>query len=256
MLGRSYKYMGRYGEAANAFATASELEQNPQLMLEHAEVLALMNDQQFTEEARELVLRALALAPDNANTLWFAGIAEFQFGNYRQSIEYLSQLASVAAEEPEVDRSLRLYIGEARKQLIAAGETVASMDELLPPVKATAAASLVSLTVNIDVSDTVRQNFAGHDVVFVYAKALSGPKMPLAAQRLTLAELPATVVLDDSMAMVEGMNLSAFKQVVISARVSKTGTAIAESGDYIGERVVNDVTAAGELTVSIDTLVP
>lgn len=256
MLGRSYKYMGRYGEAANAFATASELEQNPQLMLEHAEVLALMNDQQFTEEARELVLRALALAPDNANTLWFAGIAEFQFGNYRQSIEYLSQLASVAAEEPEVDRSLRLYIGEARKQLIAAGETVASMDELLPPVKATAAASLVSLTVNIDVSDTVRQNFAGHDVVFVYAKALSGPKMPLAAQRLTLAELPATVVLDDSMAMVEGMNLSAFKQVVISARVSKTGTAIAESGDYIGERVVNDVTSAGELTVSIDTLVP
>ena len=80
--------------------------------------------------------------------------------------------------------------------------------------------------------------------------------MPLAAQRLTLADLPATVVLDDSMAMVEGMNLSSFKQVVISARVSKTGTAIAQSGDYIGEVVVDDVALAGDLSIGIDKRVP
>lgn len=256
MLGRSYKHMKRYGEAANAFTAASELEQNPQVMLEHAEVLALMNGQKFNEEARALSLKALALAPDNVNALWFAGVAELQFGQYRKSIEYLSQLASAAVEDAEVDRSIRLYIGEARKQLIAAGETVASMDELLPPVKKTPVANLASLQVKVDISAEARQNFSDTDVVFVYAKALKGPKMPLAAQRLTLADLPATVVLDDSMAMVEGMSLSAFKQVVVSARVTKTGAAIAQSGDYIGDVSVADVTTSEELMINIDRLIP
>ncbi|MCK4703910.1 MAG: c-type cytochrome biogenesis protein CcmI [Gammaproteobacteria bacterium] len=256
MLGRSYKHLGRYGEAVNAFTAAGELEQNPQVMLEHAEVLAIMNDQKFTAEARELVLKALALAPDNVNALWFAGIAELQNGHYRESIEYLSQLSSVAAEDAEVDHSIRLFIGEARKQLIAAGETVASMDELLPPVKKAPIANLASIKVNINISAEARRNFADTDVVFVYAKALKGPKMPLAAQRLTLADLPATVVLDDSMAMMEGMNMSAFKQVMVSARVTKTGAAIAKSGDYIGQAVVDDVTLAKDLSISIDSLVP
>ena len=256
MLARSYKHMKRYGEAANAFAAASELEQNPQVILEHAEVLALMNGQKFNEEARELSLKALSLAPGNVNALWFAGVAEFQFANYRKSIEYLSQLSAAAANDAEVDRSIRAYIGKAREQLIAAGESVAAMDELLPPVKKAAVANLASLTIKIDISAEARQNFADTDVVFVYAKALKGPKMPLAAQRLTLADLPTTVVLDDSMAMVEGMSLSASNQVVVSARVTKTGTAIAQSGDYIGQVIVDDVALAKDLSVSIDSLVP
>ena len=256
MLARSYKHMKRYGEAANAFAAASELEQNPQVMLEHAEVLALMNGQKFNEEARELSLKALSLAPGNVNALWFAGVAEFQFANYRKSIEYLSQLSAAAANDAEVDRSIRAYIGKAREQLIAAGESVAAMDELLPPVKKAAVENLASLTIKIDISAEARQNFTDTDVVFVYAKALKGPKMPLAAQRLTLADLPTTVVLDDSMAMVEGMSLSASNQVVVSARVTKTGTAIAQSGDYIGQVIVDDVALAKDLSVSIDSLVP
>ena len=255
MLGRSYKYMGRYGEAANAYTAANALQLNPQVMLEHAEVLALMNDKKFNAEARELILKALTMAPDNVNTLWFAGVAEFQFGNYREAIEYLSQLSSVAAEDAEVSNSIRFYIEQAREQLIAAGEEVASMEELLPMTKSLPD-SQVSLQVAIDVSDEVRNNFTGTDVVFVYAKALKGPKMPLAAQRITLADLPTTVVLDDSMGMVEGMNLSAFNQVVVSARVTRTGTAIAQSGDYIGKVVVEDVASAKQLSVNIDSMVP
>ena len=253
MLGRTYKYLKRYGEAANAYAAATELELNPQVLLEHAEVLALMNGQKFNAEARDLVLKALEIAPDNVNTLWFAGVAEFQSGNHRQAIEYLLQLSAEAAQDPEVDRSVRFYIGKAREQLIAAGEEVASMDELLPSPEAKAQ---VSLKVAIDVSDEVRKNFKASDVVFVYAKALQGPKMPLAAKRMTLADLPANIVLDESMGMVEGMNLSAFNQVVVSARVSRAGTAIAQSGDYIGQVMVDDVAAAKVLTINIDSLVP
>lgn len=256
MLGRSYKHLGRFGEAANAFLAASELEQSPQVMLEHAEVLALMNAQKFNDEARELILKALALEPGNVNAIWFAGVAEFQFAHYRESIKYLTQLSSVAAEDVEVDRSIRFYISQAREKLIAAGESIATMDKLLPPVKTASKVNSASLTVKINISARIRRNFADTDVVFVYAKALKGPKMPLAAHRLILSDLPATVILDDSMAMVEGMSLSAFKQVVVSARVSKTGEAIAQSGDYIGEVMVKDVTMAKDLNIGIDSLVP
>ena len=79
--------------------------------------------------------------------------------------------------------------------------------------------------------------------------------MPLAVQRLTLEQLPATITLDDSMAMMEGMNMSAFGSVVVSARVTKTGSAIAKAGDYIGQSEVEDVTKTELVEIQIDTLV-
>lgn len=80
--------------------------------------------------------------------------------------------------------------------------------------------------------------------------------MPLAVQRMTLSALPATVVLDDSMAMVDGMNLSAFDQLVVSARVTKSGSAISQSGDFIGQVDVVDKSAETAINVVIDTAVP
>ena len=80
--------------------------------------------------------------------------------------------------------------------------------------------------------------------------------MPLAAQRITLADLPATVVLDDSMAMVAGMNLSTFDNLVVSARVTKSGAAIAKSGDYVGSVDVKSKTTNVDIDVVIDSLVP
>jgi cytochrome c-type biogenesis protein CcmH len=102
----------------------------------------------------------------------------------------------------------------------------------------------------------VRQKFDASDAIFVYAKAKQGPRMPLAVQRMTLSALPATVVLDDSMAMVDGMNLSAFDQLVVSARVTKSGSAISQSGDFIGQVDVVDKSAETAINVVIDTAVP
>lgn len=259
MLGRAYKHLRRYSEAADAFATAGRMEPNAQIMLEQAESLALANGQQFDLKARELTLDALRLEPDNVNALWFAGVAEYQYGNYRQSMTHLARLASAAGVDADINQSIRFYIENAREKLIAAGETVPSIEEILPITTATSerdTSNFVSLRVTVDVSDEVRQKFSGSDSVFVYAKAAQGPKMPLAAQRMTLAELPATIVLDDNMAMVEGMNLSAFSSVIVSARVTKSGSAITQSGDYIGQVIVDDVASSGDLNIKVARLVP
>lgn len=259
MLGRAYKHLGRYADSAEAFATAASMEPNPQIMLEQAEALALKNGQQFDAKARELTLDALNMEPDNVNALWFAGVAEFQFANYRQSFEHLSKLAAVSGTDDELNKSIRFYLEKSREQLIASGESVPSIEEILPTVVTAPekiASNVVELRVMVDVSDAVRQKFSGSDSVFVYAKAAQGPKLPLAVQRMTLAELPATIVLDDNMAMVEGMNLSAFPSVVVSARVTKSGSAIAQRGDYIGQVIVNDVAAAGDLNIKVAEMVP
>jgi len=264
MLGRSRKYMGDYDLAAKAFAVALEKDtQNAQLMLERAEVMALANDRVFNDEAKAIVRKAYALEPDNANAQWFAGVVEYQSENYRNAIDILVKLVPVARDNEDVLNSIIGIIAQSRDQLIAADEEVAELDELLGVHNAAAvqqpaapSASMTSLNVRVDVSDDIRSKFAEGDTVFIYAKAKQGPRMPLAAQRVSVSQLPAEVVLDDSMAMVEGMNLSSFDQLVVSARVSKSGTAIAQSGDYIGQVDVTDKSSPKALLIMIDTLVP
>ena len=257
MLARSYKHLRQYAMAAEAYGEALKLGPTAQLMIEQSEAIALGNDQRFTPEARSLVMQALELEPDNVNVLWFAGVAEYQAGNYRQSIEHLARLSEQAKQDAEIARSLRIYIDKAREALVAAGEEVPTTDAILGVAAASAssdaAAGGASIQVTVDVSSDVRSRFSDGDAVFVYAKAVSGPKMPLAVQRLTLNQLPATVTLDDSMAMVEGMNMSAFGSVVVSARVTDSGSAIAKAGDYIGEFRVDDIKGADQVNIEIDT---
>ena len=84
------------------------------------------------------------------------------------------------------------------------------------------------------------------DVVFVFARALDGgPKAPLAIQRLQVKNLPLDITLDDSMAMSPAMSLSTQKQVVVGARISKSGSAMAQPGDLQGLSPTVDVGAKG-----------
>ncbi len=70
------------------------------------------------------------------------------------------------------------------------------------------------------------------DTVFIYANAAEGPRMPLAIIRTTVDKLPYDFVLDDSLAMNPQMKLSQVKSVMVRARVSKTGNAMPQAGDF------------------------
>ncbi len=276
MLGRAYKFMKEYSKSSQSFAEALKMSpDNAVLMLERAEVLALLNNRQFVPEARKLILHAIRLKPNNVSAIWFAGVAEFQAGSYRKSIAYLTRLAKTnAISNKNVRLTITSYVTEARKKLMAQGISMPALDAMaaikkinnyVVPAKTAAANSVAQsksksiqaavLHIRVRISDKVKQQFKGSADVFVYAKARQGPRMPLAVKRMKLSQFPATVVLDDSMAMMQGMNISAFGQVVVSARVTRSGSAIARAGDYIGTAEVNDVHTDKIINITINKVV-
>lgn len=102
------------------------------------------------------------------------------------------------------------------------------------PATDSQAAPAAAIKVSVSLSPAVAKQAAPQDVVFVFARAAHGPRMPLAIVRKQVKDLPVTVVLDDSQAMNPDMKLSGVPEVVVVARVSKSGTAYAKPGDLEG----------------------
>ena len=92
------------------------------------------------------------------------------------------------------------------------------------------------IKVIVSLSEELKAKASPTDLVFIYAKAMSGPPMPLAAVRKQVQDLPMEVVLNDAMAMMPNLKLSSFDSVVVGARVSKTGQPIAQNGDLFAEK--------------------
>jgi len=107
---------------------------------------------------------------------------------------------------------------------------------LLAIIVFTASSALAGgpVDVTVDISPKLKSSAKPEQAVFIFAKATRGPKAPLAAVKVSVADLPLTVRLDDSKALVPMLRISNFNEVVISARVSKSGGARKQSGDLEG----------------------
>lgn len=107
------------------------------------------------------------------------------------------------------------------------------------------------ITVNVSIAPNLKAKVLPGDTLFVFAKAAQGPAMPLAIARLTAAELPASITLTDAMSMMPNLTLSKYSQIVLGARISKSGNAIAQSGDLqiLSAAVSNPRTDPIQLTI-------
>ena len=110
------------------------------------------------------------------------------------------------------------------------------------------------LIVEVDIDPALKSKIGASDVLFVYARAAEGPRMPLAILRHQVKDLPLDFTLDDSSAMAPEMRLSLHPQVVISARISKSGQATPTAGDLVGQSAPVANTAAG-VAIEINELV-
>ncbi len=246
LLAQSSMALQDYDEAVvNYRAILDEFPESPRIIANLAQALFYRAGNTVTPEVRDYTQKALALAPMLPEMLGLAGIDAKNQGDYRAAIAYWRRAVSqLAPNSPEAKGYLN-GIQKAEAALLAAGE---SLDE--PEVADTNAAA-PGFTVEVSLGDKVQVDPA--TTVFVYARAWQGPKVPLAIQRLTVADLPKSIRLDESMAMAPGMTISAFDQLELVARVSLSGTPAPKSGDWqasMGPITLTEITAPVPLTIN------
>lgn len=244
MLARSYQVLERYALSADAFGRAHELlGDDPNLLADYAEVAALANANQLAGLPARLIEKVLALDPGNQKGLWLAGFASLQDGDAPAAIDYWTRLLQQMPEGSEQADQVRAMITQAGGEVQGAGAV---------PEPAARSGLRVRVSISAELADRV----SGEETLFVFARALDGPPMPLAIQRLTAAEMPLTVSLDDSMGMLPAMKLSNFPQVLVGARVSRSGDAEVRSGDLQGS--VSPVIVGSDrlVALTIDEQVP
>jgi len=224
MLARSYYFLKQYGAAAETFARASTLQQdsNAELLADYADALAMANGRNMAGKPYELVKKALAIEPRLQKALWLAGTATYQAGDFGATLGYWKRLLEIFPKGSENYVQMQKNISEIQQKM---GLPVDAVEQ------ASSVAGGPSISGVVSLDESLMLDAAVGDTVFVYARAATGPRMPLAIVRKTVKDLPFEFTLDDSMAMRPNMKLSSFQQVVVGARISKTGNAMPQPGD-------------------------
>ena len=229
ILGRSYKALEQYPQAADAFANAYRLLGNQaEAMLLYADALAYVNNRNLAGKPSELVYKALALEPDNLNALWLGGMAKAQEGDAPAAIKLWKKLEATLPPDSDSQQEIKNLLSSLAK------DTSQGQVQEEPEVTEQAKVSNFTLSVQVSLAPKFQKATAAEDTVFIYAQALSGPKMPLAIVRKHVSDLPLAVSLNDSMAMMPNMKLSNFASVKLLARISKSGNAMTQPNDLIG----------------------
>jgi cytochrome c-type biogenesis protein CcmH len=248
MLGRSYKYMEQFPKSVEAFANAYRLlGDKPEVMLQYAEAIAFASNKNLTGKPAELINKALAIEPENLNALWLGGMLKAQQKDSQGAVKLWRKLAGLLP--PGSDEQIQIQDVLAKMQ-----GTAAEPVEELEPAQASAK-SEATIEVSVSLAPELQQSAAPGDTVFIYAQALSGPKMPIAIVRKQVADLPVTVTLNDSMAMMPDRKLSNFDQVKLLARISKSGSAMSQPGDLLGVVEQADSKATKGQTIVINSQV-
>lgn len=233
MLTNSYTSLERYPDALRAIDNLYRLKaDDPTVMLRYADILSMVNDGDFTGKPTTLINKALELDPENSNGLWLAGLAANERGDITSAIAYWQRLIPKLEEDSEPQQQIKQYIQLASEHLNSVQNNIETTAE--PVAESRTPAQANTITINVSLADTLLNEMSADDTLFVYARAIEGPPIPLAIVRQTASALPLQVTLDDSMAMMPSNKLSDHTAVQVIARLSKSGDAKPESGDLIG----------------------
>ncbi len=226
MLGRVMMALQRFPEAAQAYEKITQITPNSaQAFADYADALGMVQGQALSGKPAQMIAQALKLDPNHPKALYLAGFAAIEAGDPKKAVaQWEKLLAQLPPEQKGVD-TLRQKIADLRQQ--------AGLPEAAATTKPAAVAT-ASVSGQARLSPALKALANPEDTVFVFARAVSGPRMPLSMLRIQVKDLPADFNLDESMGMSPQMKLSDFPEVVIVARVSKAGSAVPQPGDLEG----------------------
>jgi cytochrome c-type biogenesis protein CcmH len=264
MLGRTYAMMQRFNEAKEAYEKVLALSpDNPEVLTDYADIVAMTHDGSLVGEPYELIKKALRLDARNPKALALAGTAEFEQKKYKEAAaSWEKLLALIPPSEAELVQSVRASIDEA-KSLASGGKGGAiarAMEQTPgsqtpPPAEskpaaaaATGGATSGTLSGKVTLSPAMAGKASPNDSVYIFARAKAGPRAPLATLRVQVKDLPASFTLNDSMAR-SGVQLSTYPdEVVVGARISKSGSPMPQSGDLQG---LSQPTRVGDKNINV-----
>lgn len=243
VLARSYMATEKFAEARDTYARAVKLRpDDADVPVEYAEaLLRSSSDRRFPPEAIAMLEGAVAKNPQNQRALFFLGMNQFQSDQPAEAAATWEKLLPML--QPDAAGALRDQINSARG--------AAGMEPLPEPE---AAVALVNVEISIDgvLSGQARQG----DTIFVYARKLEGGGPPLAAKRVALGKLPLVVGLSDVDSLMPTARLSSQAQVVVMARLSRSGDATPASGDIEADPVVVETKAGTSAALVLNRTVP
>ena len=237
-LGRAYMAQDRSADAAKIFErTVALAGRQPELLGQWAQAQYFADNKQWSPKVQALTDEALKLDPKEVTSLGLLGIAAFEGQRYQEAIDYWNRLLAQLPPDDNSRAALQGGIDRAAEKLKESGGSVA-------PVKAEK-----QMQVRVDLAADVKAKALPTDSVFIFARAVKGPPAPLAAKRVTVADLPITVELSDSDAMMPQLKLSNFPEVQLVARISRAG--VPTAGEWIGrsQPLASSTTALQQLTI-------
>lgn len=265
LLARAYSAMGRHAEAAPVYQKVLALAgENANVLADYADTLGALNGGRLNDEAVKMVERALVLEPDNIKARALAGSVAFDRRDYATAVRQWEAVVAALPPESSFVPELQASIAQARElggmPAAAPGAPPAAVPA--PVTAATPAATTNSATASttaisgqVGLAPALASQVSPDDTVFIFARAAEGPRMPLAVLRKQVKDLPTTFTLDDSLAMAPTAKISDHARVVVSARISKSGNAVPQPGDLLGQAAAVAPGARG-VQVTISETVP
>ncbi|MCK5360702.1 MAG: c-type cytochrome biogenesis protein CcmI, partial [Gammaproteobacteria bacterium] len=218
LLGRLYAATEEFDESVKAYERLVVVsDRQPTALIVLADSLAMTKGGNLTGRPLSLVMEALEKEPTHTTALWMAGQAAADKKDYLQAITYWQGAAKGLKDNKEMLGELQSMISEAVGLAKEAGMDVkeSTLTELPP-----AAMPVASISIEVTIDPSLLKEIKEDDVLFIFARAVSGPPMPLAAIKRQARELPVSLVLDDSSMLRPGTSLAQFEQLKLGARVS------------------------------------
>ena len=256
LLGQSYMNLGEFEKSAGAYQHLLEkFPEDAGLSGYYAEALFLADDRKMTARVSKAIDAAYSLNPQNVAMLEIKAMNAFRAGELGVAVTLFEKALATGVEGERAGliqqaiARLRAELGNKAPPPVTPAGPVAPLANNAPAAATKAAtkaadsrsAPIRSVQLLVEVADTVESN--PNDSVFVYAKANAGPPMPLAVERMRVADLPRLVTLDETMGMMQGMSLANFDAVILVARISSSGIANTSPDDFQAASGVVDITS-------------
>ncbi|MBY5994305.1 c-type cytochrome biogenesis protein CcmI [Ferrimonas balearica] len=249
-LGHAYISAGQYGKAIQAFDTTMELVGvHAELLGPKATAMYYQGGQEMTAEIQSIVDQALADDSKDPSTRLLLGMDAFFSANYEDAIEHWEII--LTSPRQDVDRQAIMGAISQARMFLEQGDAMPNDENHQPSAAAVGGEKRV--VINVELAEEIKQHANPQDSLFIFARPVSGSPMPLAVARLSVSDLPAEVVLNDSNAMSPDMVISAHDQVNLVATINHDGSPAPTAGDLLGK--MDQVAIGDTVTLVIDTLV-